>query len=169
MRPSAATLMTDFEARLKEAIERGERRGDRRAQDAKAKALSEEECRRLHSKYRLELSERIEECVGRLSHHFPGFQFETIFGERGWGAACRRDDVAPRRGGQRTNFYSRLEMTIRPYSSLHVLDLGAKGTVRNKEIYSRNHFEKLDEADMDNFMNLIDLWVLEYAEMFAAA
>lgn len=160
--------MTDFEARLKKAIERGERRGDRRAKEARAKALSEAECRRLHSRYRLELSERIEQCVKRLPNHFPGFQFETIFGERGWGAACRRDDIGPLRGGQRVSYYSRLEMTIRPYSELHVLDLAAKGTIRNKEIFSRNHFEKLDEVDPDNFKHLIDTWVLEYAEMFAA-
>jgi hypothetical protein len=161
--------MTDFEARLKKAIERGERRGVRRAREAQARALSEAECKRLHSQYRLELSERIEQCVGRLPHHFPGFQFETIVGERGWGAAARRDDFGTRRSGQRANYYSRLEMTVRPYSSLHVLELSAKGTIRNKETFNRNHFEKLEEADLDNFMNLIDLWVLEYAELFAAA
>ena len=161
--------MPDFESRLKKAIERGERRGDKRAQETRAKELSEAECRRLHTQYRLELSERIEQCVKRLPGHFPGFQFETIYGERGWGAACRRDDFGPRQGGNRTSYYSRLEMTIRPYSSLHVLDLTAKGTVRNKEVFSRNHFEKIDDADPDNFKNLIDLWVLEYAEMFAAA
>ena len=71
-------------------------------------------------------------------------------------------------GGKRNNQYSRLEMTIRPFSSAHVLDLAAKGTVRNREIYNRNHFEALDEADHDNFAELIDLWVLEYAEMFAS-
>ena len=130
--------------------------------------MSEAECKRLHSQYRLELSERIEQCVGRLPHHFPRFQFETIFGERGWGAAARRDDFGARKGGQRGNFYSRLEMTVRPYSSLRVLELSAKGTVRNKETFNRNHFEKLDEADLDNFMHLIDLWVLEYAELYAA-
>jgi hypothetical protein len=161
--------MPDFEERLRKAIERGERRGNERARQAAAKALTEKECRRLHSKYRLELSERIEQCVGQLPHHFPGFQYETIYGERGWGAACQRDDFGPAQGGQRSNLYSRLEMTVRPYSSLHVLDLAAKGTVRNKEIFNRNHFERLDEADLDNFTNLIDVWVLEYAELFAAA
>ena len=49
-----------------------------------------------------------------------------------------------------------------------MLDLAAKGTVRNREVYNRNHFEKLDEADPDNFAELIDLWILEYAELYAA-
>ena len=61
-----------------------------------------------------------------------------------------------------------LEMTVRPYSSLHVLDLAAKGTIRNKEVFNRNYFEKLSEVDPDTFAELIDLWVLEYAEQFAA-
>ena len=58
-------------------------------------------------------------------------------------------------------------MTILPFSSLHVLDLAAKGTVRNKEIFNRNHFEKVEDADVQNFSELIDLWVLEYAELYA--
>jgi len=161
--------MTDFEQRLRKAIERGEQRSEVKAREAAAKALSEEEGKRLHTKYRLQLSEHIERCARLLSHQFPGFQFETIYGDQGWGAACRRDDFGPRSDGRRASYYSRLEMTIRPYSSLHVLDLAAKGTIRNKEVFSRNHFEKLGETDSDNFTNLIDLWVLEYAELFAAS
>ena len=59
-------------------------------------------------------------------------------------------------------------MTIRPFSSVHVLDLAAKGTIRNKEVYNRSHFEKLNEVDTDNYVELIDLWVLEYAELYSA-
>ena len=161
--------MSEFEERLRKAIERGERRGSQRAREAAAQALSEEEYRRLHTQFRLELSEHIEKCVGQLPHHFPGFQFETIYGERGWGAACRRDDFGRDGTGQRASYYSRLEMTVRPYSSLNVLDLAAKGTIRNKEMFNRKHFEKLGDADLESFVNLIDLWVLEYAELFAAS
>ena len=157
----------EFDERLQRAIQRGYGRGDVRRQEAAAKQFSEDELRSLHSKYRLSLSEKIESCVQRLPNHFPGFQYETIYGERGWGAAISRDDIEMA-GGKRNNQYSRLEMTIRPFSSAHVLDLAAKGTVRNREIYNRSHFEALDEADHDNFAELIDLWVLEYAEMFAS-
>jgi hypothetical protein len=160
--------MSDFEQRLRKAIERGERRGRQQAREIEAKALSAEEYRRLHSNYRLQLSEHIENCVKQLPHHFPGFQFETVYGERGWGAGCRRDDFGRNRDGQRASFLSRLEITVRPHSSLNLLDLVAKGTIRNKEVFSRNHFEKLDEADPEDFVNLIDQWVLEYAELYAA-
>ena len=62
-----------------------------------------------------------------------------------------------------------LEMTVRPYSpSLHVLELAAKGTIRNKEAFNRSYYEKLEEIDEPKFHDLIDAWVLEYAEMFAA-
>jgi hypothetical protein len=161
--------MTDFQERLRKAIERGERRGKQHAREAEAKALSEEEYRRLHSNYRLQLSEHIETCVKQLPQHFPGFQFETIYGERGWGAGCRRDDFGRTRDGQRTNYLSRLEITVRPHSPLNILDLAAKGTIRNKEVFNRNHFEKLGDVDPEDFENLIDLWVPEYAELFAAS
>jgi hypothetical protein len=158
----------DFEERLQRAIHRGQRRQEASAEAARARQMSEEEFRRLHSQYRLDLSEHIEECIRRLVCHFPGFQFETIFGERGWGAACYRDDFQIDRG-QRSSGYSRLEITVRPYSEFHVVDLQAKGTIRNKEVFSRRHHEKLEDLDEDSFQNLIDVWVLEYAELYSAS
>jgi hypothetical protein len=160
-------LPVDFDEKLQKAIERGQRRSDSRAEAARRAAMTEEEFKRLHSQFRLQLSERIEECIKRLPNHFPGFRYETMLGERGWGAACFREDLRLTRTS-RTNEYSRLEMTVRPYSSLHVLELSAKGTVRNKEVFTRTLFEPLDEADVDKFLALIDTWVLEYAELFAA-
>src|SRR5688500_11961604 len=111
-----------FDDRLQKAIQRGQRRGVDAKESAKASALSEEECRRRHGAYRLQLSEHIEQCIRKLPTYFPGFQFETIFGERGWGAACHRDDIRIE-AGRRHHDYSRLEMTIRPYSSYQVLEL----------------------------------------------
>jgi hypothetical protein len=158
----------DFDERLERAIERGQRAGDAQAKAAQQHALSDEECRRIHSQYRLSLSEHIESCLRRLPDHFPGFRYETVVGERGWGAAVSRDDVGRGSDGSRTNFFSRLEMTIRPYSTYRVLELTAKGTIRNKEIYNRTHYQRLGEADPKSFTDMIDLWILEYAELYAA-
>lgn len=160
--------MTDFDERLKKAIERGQHRGETRSQRAREKALSEEELKSLHTKYRLDLSEHVERCVRQLPDHFPGFRFQSVYGERGWGAACVRDDVGVGSGGKRTNFYSRFEMTVRPFSASHVLELSAKGTIRNKEAFNRSHFEKLGDVDPESFAQLIDFWVLDYAELYAA-
>lgn len=131
--------------------------------------MTEEELKSLHSQYRLQLSEHIEQCMKQLVNHFPGFKLETIYGERGWGVAGSRDDFQVNERGQRTNSFSRLEITVRPYSSYHVVDLQAKGTIRNKEVFSRRYFEELDAADLETFKNLIDTWVLEYAELYAAS
>ncbi len=158
----------DFEQRLQKAIHRGQRRGDAAARKAAADALSEEEVKNLHTKYRLELSEYIESCIRRLPNHLPGFRYETIYGERGWGAACKRDDVRVVARGRRENVYTRLEMTIRPHSSLNVLELNAKGTVHNKELFNRQHYEQVVDADPATFVELIDTWVLEFAELYAA-
>jgi hypothetical protein len=162
-----ASGLMNFDDQLRQAIERGHQRGEQAAKDAAAQALTEEEYRRLHSRLRLRLSEHIESCVKRLPNFFPGFQYETMYGDRGWGGACHRDDLVLRRGSRTTN-YSRLEVTIRPYSAAHVLDLAAKGTIRNREVFNRNFYEELEAADEQKFRELIDVWVLEYAELYAA-
>ena len=110
-----------FEERLQKDIERGQRRGHHRHEEALAKALCEDDLKRLHGQYRLQLAEHIEKCLQHLPHFFPGFQYETIYGERGWGGACSRDDLRMQQGGRRSSDYSRLEIAVRPFSSLHVL------------------------------------------------
>jgi len=82
-----------FDDRLRKAIERGHKRSEVLAREAAAKAWTEEEYRRLHSQVRLTLSEHIESCLSRLPNYFPGFQYETMYGDRGWGGACFRDDL----------------------------------------------------------------------------
>lgn len=158
----------DFHDRLNKAIERGQRTGARRAQAAAQKALNEKDLKRLHQQYRRELSEQIEACLKQLGDRFPGFRFETIVGEKGWGAAVSRDDILLEADRSRTNYFSRLEMVIRRFSEYHVLDLAAKATIRNKEFFNRSHFERLTEVDTTKFAELVDLWVLEYAELYAA-
>lgn len=44
----------------------------------------------------------------------------------------------------------------------------AKGTIRNKEVYNRNQYQLLTHVDIASFRDLIDRWILEYAELFAA-
>jgi len=157
----------DFQERLEKAIERGQRTSSARARAKAEKELTEKELARLHSKFRLELSERIEACLRQLADHLPGFRFETLVGEKGWGAAISRDDIKVR-SGRRTNYFSRLEMVIRPASKYHVLDLAAKATILNKELFNRSHYQRLTEVDLTSFNEMIDLWVLEYAELYAA-
>ena len=159
----------NFEERLQKAIDRGTDRRNQQTDQAESAALSEEELKRLHSSQRLELSEHIEQCTAQVVNHFPGFQSETIYGDRGWGVAISRDDFNVSKRGERDNSYSRLEMTIRPFASYHVVDLAAKGTIRNKEVFNRNHFEKIQDVDIATFRELIDAWVLEFAELYAAS
>jgi hypothetical protein len=83
----------DFRERLQRATQRGQQARDARAREAAAKALSEEQCQRLHREYRLDLVEHIERCLKQLGENFPGFQYEDIANERGWGGAVRRDAV----------------------------------------------------------------------------
>jgi hypothetical protein len=160
--------MNDFDERLEQAIRRGEHRQAEQAQAAMRQKMSEAQLKSLHGKYRLQLSEHIEECMQRLPDHFPGFQYETVYGEKGWGAACSRDDFGPGQGRQRKNLYSRLLLAIRPHSHLNVLELVGKATVRNKGVYNRTFFEELQDADPENFIQRIDYWVIEFAELYAA-
>lgn len=158
----------DFKERLQRATERGQHAREAKARDEAAKAMSEEECRRRHSEYRLALTETIEECLQQLAENFPGFRFETIVSDQGWGAAVSRDDLSLA-AGRRENLFSRLAMTISPYNKYHVLDLVAKGTVRNKENFHRNHYQLLKDVDLDSFRQYIEQWTLDYAELYAAS
>jgi len=159
--------MTDFRQRLEKAIERGQRLRHARAQAEAQRALSEQELKNLHSRYRLELVDRIERALRHLADHFPGFRYETIVGQKGWGAAISRDDVRLDRSGDVT-YYSRAEMVIRPFSSYHVLELAGKATIHNKELFNRSQFQQLPDVDLTTFEELIDNWALEFAERYAA-
>ena len=157
----------DFEQRLQRAIDRGQQVKNQKGQAAATREMTEEEYRQLHSSIRLELSEHIESGVQKVADHFPGFRYQTVVGEDGWGARIVRDDFAIE-GGKKSNQYSRLELLIRPFSEAHIVELSAKGTIRNKEVISRNHFQFLDKIDTDSYSELIDLWILEYAEQYSA-
>ena len=157
----------DFDKRIERAIDRGKLTRDVAGRKLAEQALSAEDLKNLHSKCRLVLSEHVERCLQRLADHSPGFRYQTIVNEEGWGAKISRDDFAGRRG-EVNNLYSRLEMVIRPLSSVNIVELTAKGTVHNKEIFNRKHYQFLNQVDVDSFRELIDLWSLEYAEQFAA-
>lgn len=160
-------MSDDFQQRLQSAIQRGEKRGERHEQAARQSQLTEEEFKRLHTKYRLSMSDYIERAIEGVAQHFPGFRKETLYGEVGWGAACWRDDLIVE-AGKRSNLYSRLELMIRPPSSYHVLELKGKGTVANKEHFNRSHFVPLQEVDEDEFKRLIQTWAIDYAEFYAS-
>lgn len=160
-------MSDEFQSRLESAIARGKKRATMKANQQRAEELSEEELKRLHTSHRLSLSDRIESAVGNVADHFPGFRIESLFGDVGWGAACYRDDLRIT-AGRRENQYSRLEMTIRPYSDLKVLDLKGKATVMNRELFNRAHYVPIGEADADEFDQLIDAWAIEFAELYAA-
>jgi hypothetical protein len=159
--------MNDFEQRLNDAIKRGKNVAAGKVAAAQAAALTEEQFRRLHTKYRLELCDHIERGMAKLPDHFPGFNVENVVGDRGWGTAVVRDDVALNAGGRGT-VYSRCEITVRPYSSAHVIDIAARGTIRNKEVFQRGQYQLLNEAQIQVLAEQIDLWILEYAELYAA-
>jgi hypothetical protein len=158
----------EFEKRLQRAIERGQKVREAEGREQAAQALSEEELRSLHSKVRLDLSEHIERCLRKLVDYFPGFEFSNLVSEEGWGGKIIRDDIDRGAGRQLSRFYSRLEMLIRPYTKTHIVELVAKGAIRNKEVLSRTHYQMLDRVDVDAFADVIDQWIVEYAEKFAA-
>ncbi|MFV0444143.1 MAG: hypothetical protein ACK5Q5_11290 [Planctomycetaceae bacterium] len=158
----------EFEQRLQRAIQRGEQTRSSRDEARQAERLSSAELRDLYSQARLQLSEHIESCLRKLADHFPGYRYDSILGDTGWGSRITRDDLQLARGQSPSNQYSRLELTITPLGSQPIIELVAKGTIRNREVLSRRHYQQLEQVDTQSFSELIDLWVLEYAEQYAA-
>jgi hypothetical protein len=158
----------DFEDKLKKAILRGQNRGSSNRTSQQQKQLSLDELKNRHSEYRLSLSDYIEQGLKKLCEHFPGFEFETIYGERGWGGAIYRDDIRRDATGKTGSFYSRLEITVRPINEFNVLNIVGKGTIQNKEIFAWNFFKDIPEVSTEEFQKKTDTWILLYAEKFAS-
>ncbi len=159
--------MSEFEDRLKAAIERGKIQGQRAQDELSQLQATQEQLRRQHTQIRLTLSEHIESIVKRMADYFPGFRYENVFGDAGWGAACWRDFLSLS-GGQRKSQYSRFEMVIRPVNEYLVVDLHAKGTIDNRSVLTRNYYQPVAEADTAHFLKLADNWALAFAELYAA-
>ncbi len=53
-------------------------------------------------------------------------------------------------------------------SEANVVELAAKATIRNREQFTRIYYLRLVDADLSSFMDLIDLWALEFAEVNVA-
>lgn len=158
----------DFESKLREAIERGQNRNAARVNAQKKAAMTKEEIRNRHNQFRLDLSEHIESSFKQLAVHLPGFDYETIYGSKGWGGALSRNDIDRGPDGKAGSFFSRVEMTVRPQNEFNVVNIVGKGTIRDKEIFNWNHFEDILEADQAAFEEIIDKWILQFAETFAA-
>lgn len=158
----------DFEQRLQRAIERGEKSRDVRDRAAAERQLSAEEIRSRHSSARTDLSETIEKCLRKLADHFPGFQYQSLIGADGWGARISRDDLRLVAGRSSDSLYSRLEMVVTPMGQAPIVEVVGKGTIRNREVYHRRHYQQLSQLDLHAFQQMIEQWVLEYAEQYAA-
>ena len=157
----------DFQKRLQRAINRGRQAADAEGEAAAQAAQSEEDLRNLHGQLRLDLSEHIESCLKSLTQQIAGFQYKTLVGSDGWGARINRDDRLRSADGKNESFYTRFELVVRPFSDAHIIEVTAKGTIRNRETIKRSHYQFLNEADLDSMKNTVDLWILEFAEEFA--
>jgi hypothetical protein len=174
----------DFDERLKRAIDRGTQAKSSNKAAASEDSLSAEEIRNIYSSARLNLSEHVEACLKKLTEHFPGFRFETIVGETGWGAKISRDDLSIAKGSavdavfqnkagwnssKRQNQYSRLEVLVKPYcDDTKIVNVVAKGTVRNKELVNRSNYQFISEFNEKTYREVIDMWIVEFAEQYAA-
>jgi hypothetical protein len=158
----------DFEKRLERAISRGEKTRTSQQRAQTDRELTDDQLHSEHTRCRLELSDQVEAALRKLGDYFPGFRFDTIVNEEGWGARVSRDDISLGPGKSTGTEYSRLEIVVRPFSAAHILELVGKGTIRNKELFHRNHFHFLTQVDLQSLRDLVDLWVLEYAESYAA-
>ena len=160
--------MADFSDRLDRAIQRGQRIRQKSERQSSREEMTREDAKNRHSAGRLELSDYIEKCLKALVDRFPGFDYSSVYSEDGWGGRVSRDDLRLGQGAGPRDEYSRLELLVPPLGEMSILSLSGKATVRNKELFSRTHYQRLEELDIDSFQETIDLWVLEYAERYSA-
>ena len=163
--------MSDFTDRLDRAIARGSRQKQASEQQQQAAELSRDQARDQHGATRLQLTERIEMVLKALADRFPGFEYEGVYGVDGWGGAIYRNDIAIDRGARSSrDLYSRLQIHVTPLGEQppYLVEIVGKGTVRNRELLNRRHFERIDESDEQPFLDKVDLWAIEFAEQYSA-
>ena len=158
----------DFDDKLQQAIQRGQERTNARTTAKKLEEMSKEDVRNRHNDFRLSLSDHIEVCLKQMANHFPGFDYETIYGAKGWGGALTRNDIDRGPDGREGTFFSRIELTVSPLNEFNVVNIAGKGTIRDKEIFVWNHFEDIHDANQESLEQMLDKWVLQFAEQFAA-
>jgi hypothetical protein len=158
-----------FDDRLAKAIERGNKQRTTAGQERVTAQMTEEQFRTLHSQGRVELSERIEQALQKLAHAFPGFEYKTIVTPEGWGAKISRDDIVLARRQGVSQLYSHLELLVKPYTPTRILELISRGAIRNKEVLARSHYQQLQDLNLVAYSELLDQWILEFAEKYAAA
>ena len=158
----------DFDKKLENAIQRGQQRNTRLKDAEKQKMLSAEDLRNRHNEYRLDLSEYIEVNLKKMAIHFPGFEYETLYGSKGWGGAIHRNDLDRGDDGRAGSFFSRVELTVKPQNEYNVVNIAGKGMIRDKEMFTWNHFVDLMDASFEEFHQRLDTWMVQYAEQFAA-
>ena len=165
--------MSDFADRLDQAIQRGSQIRQASDQQQAAAELSREQAKERHGSARLALTEHIETVLKALADRFPGFEYEGVYSNDGWGGAIFRNDISVQRAtpgsrGRSEDLYSRFQLHVTPLDEVPLLEIVGKATIRNRELFNRRHFQRLREADLDSFHEMVDLWALEYAEQYSA-
>ena len=49
-----------------------------------------------------------------------------------------------------------------------MVNIAGKGTIADKELFSWNHFEDIDDATFESFEKKLQNWMIQFAEQFAA-
>ena len=160
-------MQDEFRERLESAFKRGKQAAERKAEVERQAEQTEERLRERHSQYRLQLCEEIERTMTKLADLMPGFRWESVYDDDGWGAACFRENLHFE-DGRRTTRFSRFQIVVRPCTELLVLDIKGKATINNRETFNRSHFAKLADLDLADFRRCIESWSLQYAEAVAA-
>ena len=160
-------MSEEFSKRLESAIERGKLAAEQKAIQDRQAEQTEERLREMHTQYRLQLCDKIEQTMRKLADHIPGFRSESVYDEDGLGAACYRENLHFD-NGRRTTQFSRFELVVRPCTDLLVLDIKGKATINNREVFNRSHYADLADLDLSDFHRCIESWSLHFAEAVAA-
>jgi len=157
----------DLEKKLQQAIERGKSKKDT-TQAGDPNQWTPQRLKNHHNNIRLALSDYIESVLKKVDDMVPGFKSEILFGDKGWGTAIYRDDFAMI-NGSRQNLYSRLEVFVRSMNEYHVVDVATKATIGNKELWNKNFYQEIPEADQNKMQEKVDQWAVEFVEAYTAA
>ena len=126
--------------------------------------MTKKELQRLHSQARLELASTSSAACGSWPTAFPAFASRRSWIRAAGARRISRDDLRLRRGTAATSCFSRLEMLITPITPRRCWNWPPKARSATARSSAARNISVSPSPHMPVFANLIDLWVLEYAE-----
>ncbi|MCB9898977.1 MAG: hypothetical protein H6825_13310 [Planctomycetes bacterium] len=114
--------------------------------------------------YREEIEAVIEELVRNFQAEAPDFVLTRGFFEGKYMLALRLDEQLLDANGRIDSYFSRLMLLLDPHTNENTFGVQCRKTIRNRDLETTVHADRMDEAAKEGFGRFIEEQFLTFAE-----